>query len=231
MYLLFLSLRRSSQTPEPSVAVSQSTSRAASESMNAALSMRTDSSQIRVQKEVPSSFSGSISRKRPTLSLTNPNLPEESKTTMRSGIARKICSFRRRSSFSSLSSSINCFLRLRLSWADRRLAARFCCFLLPVEEVTAEVEFFAPIAFWGKRSVEGRILPPAAAIFIIEGRLAVGAAPFWKWNCCWIAWGCCCIPVFAGLIAANCCCCCCCAACCCNSAWAWATCWACCCCC
>ena len=64
-----------------------------------------------------------------TDSETNQSLPEESKTTMRSGIDLRICSFRRNSSFSSLSSSMYCFFRFRLSWAERRFAARLICFL------------------------------------------------------------------------------------------------------
>mmetsp|Transcript_45862 Transcript_45862/g.111848 ORF Transcript_45862/g.111848 Transcript_45862/m.111848 type:complete len:277 (+) Transcript_45862:634-1464(+) len=125
MYLLSLLTRRSSQTPFPSGAVSLPSCRAAKESMKAALSNLTESSQSRSQNDAPMSSDLDMSRNRPTDSLTKLSRPEESKTTIRSGMARRICSFLRSSSFSSFSSSMNCFLRFLDICADFRFAARF----------------------------------------------------------------------------------------------------------
>mmetsp|Transcript_29713 Transcript_29713/g.45525 ORF Transcript_29713/g.45525 Transcript_29713/m.45525 type:complete len:257 (-) Transcript_29713:138-908(-) len=122
------STRRNSHTPDPNGVVSISFCLAASASIKAALSKRTLSSQRRDQKLLPSRSCGTKSKKRETECDTNQSLPEESKTTIRSGMLLRICSLRRNSSFSSLSSTMNCFLRLRLNCADRRLAARFSNF-------------------------------------------------------------------------------------------------------
>mmetsp|Transcript_23337 Transcript_23337/g.34048 ORF Transcript_23337/g.34048 Transcript_23337/m.34048 type:complete len:241 (+) Transcript_23337:172-894(+) len=125
----FLSTSLSSHRPFPSGAVSISVSLAASASIKAAFSNLTLSSHNLSQKEVPSKSVGLKSRKLVTLCETKPSRPPESKTTIKSGILRKICSLRRRSSFSSLSSSMKCFFLLRESWAERLFAARFSSFL------------------------------------------------------------------------------------------------------
>mmetsp|Transcript_17039 Transcript_17039/g.36728 ORF Transcript_17039/g.36728 Transcript_17039/m.36728 type:complete len:233 (-) Transcript_17039:172-870(-) len=97
--------------------------------MNALLINLTESWVSRSQNDVSSSSSLVKSKNLVTEWETKEMQPLESNTTIKSGIERSICSFRRNSTFSSLRSSMNIFLRLRDKCAERRLAARLASFL------------------------------------------------------------------------------------------------------
>jgi hypothetical protein len=73
----------------------------------------------------------------------------------------RISSFRLRSSFSSLSSSMNAFFLFLLNWADRLFAARFVCFLL-LSIIMTTPEPVDP----GLISALGSILPPGIGAMV-----------------------------------------------------------------
>mmetsp|Transcript_41667 Transcript_41667/g.88768 ORF Transcript_41667/g.88768 Transcript_41667/m.88768 type:complete len:259 (+) Transcript_41667:462-1238(+) len=130
-------------------------------SMNALLISRTESSVSKSQNDVSSSSSAEWSKNRVTEWDTKEMQPLESNTTIRSGMERRICSFLRSSRFSSLRSSMNIFLRLRLRWAERRLAARLACFL------SSHSDMMSWMGGWGSASAavadRGRRFELAAA--------------------------------------------------------------------